>query len=85
MDDDDVYSEQSVEFFLKEWAIIKNEGRKDVGAIRTLTQREDGSYVSNVSVLPSEMGEKEDISTLERNYILNIHQENWTCYDIHKS
>lgn len=79
MDDDDIYDEKSVEFYLKEWAIIKKENRKDIGAIRTIARRPDGTFSvdkpNNIN-----LGAVEDLSTLEMTFIRKIHQENWTCY-----
>lgn len=79
MDDDDNYNEKSVEFYLKEWAIIKKEKREDIGAIRTIAKRPNGTFSvdkPNKIILET----KEDLDTLEMNYVRNIHQENWTCY-----
>ena len=79
LDDDDIYDSESVEFYLKEWQKIENEGRDDIGAIRTIAKRRDGSYVSNKK---DEIitGDKEDCTTLEMNYVRKHNQENWTCY-----
>ena len=79
MDDDDIYSSDSVAVFLEEWVHIKNEGKADViGAIRTVVRKKNGSYASNV---PIQIGERCDINTLDRNYVQHIFQENWTCYN----
>lgn len=78
MDDDDLYNELAVETFLKEWLKISEEGlTEEIGAIRTLSRHKDGSYASNIPIV---MGERFDCTTLERNYVYNIYQENWTCY-----
>lgn len=78
MDDDDKYKPEAADTFLREWGRITKEGRvEEIGAIRTLAQRADGSIVSNV---PMAMGQREDCSSLERNYNMHIIQENWTCY-----
>lgn len=84
MDDDDIYKPNSVEFFLREWKIIKEDGIEDVGAIRTLTQKEDGTFLSNIPITDSEIGKRVDMSTLECNHVFGIIQENWTCYDTEK-
>lgn len=77
MDDDDVYSELSVETILNEWALINDE---TIGAIRTLTKRKDGSYLSNIVINENDYGKRLDVDTLTYNYIYRIKQENWTCY-----
>ena len=77
MDDDDIYSELSVETFLDEWALINDE---TIGAIRTLTKKEDGGYISNISINEKNYGKRLDVDTLTYNYIYRIKQENWTCY-----
>lgn len=47
MDDDDIYSPTAVKTYLEEWNRIKEEGKLDIiGAIRTITQDEDGRIVS---------------------------------------
>lgn len=78
MDDDDLYSLDSANTYLEEWNRIKEEGKtSEIGAIRTIAQRSDGSFASNVPVV---IGERCDVSTLERTYIQHVYQENWTCY-----
>jgi len=78
MDDDDLYQSDAVETFLSEWRRIEEEGKTDeIGAIRTLAQRKDGSYASNV---PVKLGERHDCTTLVRTYVEDVYQENWTCY-----
>lgn len=84
MDDDDIYEPDAVDFFLREWEIIKEDGIKDIGAIRTLTKKDDGTILSNIPIGESDFGKKVDVSTLERNYVFGIHQENWTCYETQK-
>lgn len=81
MDDDDIYSPIAVETYLKEWGIIKNEGKYEIiGAIRTLTQESNGRIVSSKTFDKSLLGKRIDQTTLESNYIRHEHFENWTCY-----
>ncbi len=80
MDDDDIYSEKSVETFLKIWDTINKENKKEVGAIRTLARRPNGGYATNFNVGGEDINKYTDASTLEMNYIYHRHQENWTCY-----
>lgn len=78
MDDDDMYSKDSVNTFLQEWDRINNEGKSaEIGAIRTLARKSDGKYASNIPVI---IGERCDATTLERTYVQHVYQENWTCY-----
>lgn len=84
MDDDDIYKPDSVDTFLREWRTIREERKEYIGAIRTLTQKEDGTFLSNIPIPNSDLGMKMDVSTLERNYVFGIYQENWTCYDTEK-
>ena len=78
MDDDDIYSRESVRVFLDEWERIKAEGKKnEIGAIRTLAKKSNGVLASNVSV---NMGDRCDETSLERIYVQHVYQENWTCY-----
>lgn len=78
MDDDDIYSKDSVSTFLQEWDRINNNGKSaEIGAIRTLAQKSDGKYASNIPII---IGERCDVTTLERTYIQHVFQENWTCY-----
>ena len=81
MDDDDLYSEYSVEFFINKWKQIKNENREEIGAIRVLTKKHDGSIMANFKIKESEMGNEFDATTLEMNLINNKRMENWTCYN----
>lgn len=80
MDDDDIYSKDSVKIYLDAWNQITEEGKKDIGAVRTIAKyKNTGRFVSdNPSLIPS--SKTEDLSTLEMNYIKRHHQENWTCY-----
>lgn len=81
MDDDDIYSPLAVETYLKEWEIIKKEGKYEIiGAIRTLTQESNGRIVSSKPFDKSQLGKRIDQTTLESNYIRHEHFENWTCY-----
>ena len=84
MDDDDIYAPDAVEFFLSKWQEIKSQGREDIGAIRTLSQRKDGTYVADFKISETDIGKEYDATTLEMNYILRKHMENWTCYDTNK-
>lgn len=78
MDDDDIYSPESANTYLEEWARIKEEGKTDeIGAIRTVAQRSDGCFASNITV---NVGDRCDVSTLDRTYIQHVYQENWSCY-----
>jgi len=81
MDDDDLYFPGAVDFFLRKWSDIKKVGNEDIGAIRTLTKRPDGSYMANFDVKENE---EYDADTTESYYILKRIQENWTCYDTAK-
>lgn len=81
MDDDDMYSTKAVETYLKEWERIKQENKVEkIGAIRVLTQEEDGAIVSGKSFDRSLLGTRIDQTTLESNYINHEFLENWTCY-----
>ena len=83
MDDDDIYSPEAVKTYLEEWDRIKEEGKfGTIGAIRTITQEEDGSIVSIKSFDQSLLGSRKDQTTLESNYIHHEGFENWTCYRI---
>lgn len=81
LDDDDLYAEESVAFFLKKWKQIKEEGADKIGAIRVLTKRHDGSIMADFKINEKEFGKEYDISTLEMNFVHYKHMENWTCYD----
>lgn len=80
MDDDDIYSKDSVKIYIDAWNQIIKEGKTDIGAIRTIAKyKNTGKLVSNTpSLIPN--SKTEDLSTLEMNYIKKHHQENWTCY-----
>lgn len=81
MDDDDIYSSEAIETFLNEWDIIKAEGKYDkIGAIRTITQEEDGRIVSKKMFDRNLLGSRLDQTTLESNYLKHEEYENWTCY-----
>lgn len=81
MDDDDIYYPNAVETFLEEWKNIDNQGlSKEIGAIRVLTQEEDGTIVSRQPFDKSLLGKYIDQTTLESYYIKHEHFENWTCY-----
>lgn len=75
MDDDDIYSENSVESLLKIWDDCRC---NEVGAIRTLVKKSNGELCSNVYFQAN--NEFVDRTTLEQRYVYNIIQENWTCY-----
>lgn len=81
MDDDDLYSSKSVEVFLKEWQRIKSEGLiNDIGAIRTITVKEDGTIVARKHFGLEMFEQRIDQTTFESNYIKHEYMENWTCY-----
>lgn len=79
MDDDDIYDSKSVDFYLNAWTKIREEHREDIGAIRTIARRTDGTFSIDKMTAITIDGQ-EDLSTLEMNYVRKIHQENWTCY-----
>lgn len=79
IDDDDLYEYNSIEFFLKRWEDIRNEKKDDIGAIRVLSKRIDGSIVTD-SPKKIQIGRITDISTLDMRYKEGIRMENWTCY-----
>lgn len=82
MDDDDIYDSKSVDFYLKAWSKVKEDHCDNIGAIRTIARRKDGSFsVDNMKAIT--IDGQEDLSTLEMNYVRKIHQENWTCYRTH--
>lgn len=81
MDDDDLYSEKSVEVLLSEWQRIDDEHRNDIGAIRTLTFDSDrNAVISKPELKESQLGGRYDVSSLDMIYRERIIQENWTCY-----
>lgn len=81
MDDDDIYSPTAVKTYLEEWNRIKEEGKLDIiGAIRTITQDEDGRIVSKKPFDKSFISTRKDQTTLESNYKHHEGFENWTCY-----
>lgn len=81
MDDDDIYSPKAVATYLGEWDYIKQENKfEKIGAIRTITQEEDGTIVSRKPFNKSFLGTRIDQTTLESNYIKHEYFENWTCY-----
>lgn len=84
MDDDDIYATDAVKYFLSKWQEIKRQGREDIGAIRTLSRRKDGTFVADFDIRPTDLGKEFDATTLEMNYVLHKHMENWTCYDTEK-
>ncbi len=81
LDDDDIYSDNTVDALLKEWKKIEEEKNDSIGAIRTLTFDEDNNRImSSTSVTLDQMGNRYDVSSLDRIYRDNVIQENWTCY-----
>ncbi len=81
LDDDDLYSEQSTEVLLEEWNRIEKEKKSDIGAIRTLTfDADNDTIMSKPAVKRTEIGQRYDVSSLDRIFKDNILQENWTCY-----
>lgn len=81
LDDDDLYSEQSVEILLEEWQRIEEEKKNEIGAIRTLTFDDDNKCImSDPIVDDTMMGKRFDVSSLDRVYKDKVVQENWTCY-----
>ena len=82
MDDDDIYYEDAVDFYLSKWAEIQAlSGGGDICAIRTLSRHPDGRIVANFKIVENE---EYDASTIETNYVMRRSQENWTCYDTEK-
>lgn len=81
MDDDDIYFPDAVEFFLRKWADIKSSGDETIGAIRTLSRRPNGTYSADFEIVE---GDEYKASTIEVNYVMKRHMENWTCYDAKK-
>ena len=79
-DDDDTYTPDMVDFFLKVWSQIESEGRDDIGAVRSLTQNVEGKIVCGYDFDLNEMGRQFDATTLEMEYVRYQHQENQTCY-----
>ncbi len=84
MDDDDIYDAKAVDFFVKKWKEIKEKGLIQVGAIRTLARKPDGSYATNFPINDDNYGKEYITTTLENNYVHKRIQENWTCYDTEK-
>lgn len=81
MDDDDIYFPEAISTYLSEWDRIKQEDELEkIGAIRTITQEEDGSIVSGKVFDNSLFGKRIDQTTLESNYVKHEFYENWTCY-----
>lgn len=81
MDDDDIYFPEAVSIYISEWDRIKQEDKfEKIGAIRTITQEEDGSIVSGKVFDKSLLGKRIDQTTLESNYVKHEYFENWTCY-----
>lgn len=80
MDDDDIYSPDSVEVFLREWKTITEEGKyEEIGAVRVLAE-DNGKIVAKKTFEPSEMEQRINKTTLESNYVLHEYMENWTNY-----
>lgn len=81
MDDDDIYAPDAIKTYLKEWNRIKEEGKySTIGAIRTITQEEDGAIVSRKKFDKALLGTCLDQTTLVSNYLNHEGYENWTCY-----
>lgn len=80
MDDDDIYFQDAMEFFHYKWREIKDKGYTQVGAIRTLARKPDGTYKTNFSITKNNYGTEYIATTLENNYVYHKIQENWTCY-----
>lgn len=81
-DDDDKYYETAVEIFLNEWEKISEDKLDDIGAIRALTQYDDGRIASNFTLSDTELGGHCDISTLDIIFKEKKLMENWTCYSV---
>ena len=80
MDDDDIYSPDSVEVFLREWKTITEEGKyEEIGAVRVLAE-DNGKIVAKKKFTLSEMEQRIAKTTLESNYVLHEYMENWTNY-----
>lgn len=81
-DDDDSYNEDAIDVFLREWDKIKQENKSNIGAIRALTQYEDGRFAANFEIPNDVLGSHCDISTLDMIYQEKKLMENWTCYRV---
>lgn len=78
MDDDDRYLPEATACFLQAWRDIRSGGPADLGAVRALTARSDGTVMAEGPVPEGCF----DASTLEARYKMGIRQENWTCYSV---
>lgn len=79
MDDDDIYAPESVDYYLRKWEEIKRQQDDEIGAIRTLSKKTDGTYSADFEISGGYKA-----STIEVNYEMNRHMENWTCYETAK-
>lgn len=84
MDDDDLYDPKSVDFYLNKWREIKNKQIINVGAIRTLSRKTDGSYAACFEISKEDYGKEYVATTLDNIYLNNRLMENWTCYETAK-
>lgn len=82
MDDDDLYSPDSVSFYLKKWKeVYEKYQQQNIGSIRTIAKRANGSFAASFEVLK---GCEYVDTTLNVFWKKNRIQENWTCYEVEK-
>ena len=84
LDDDDVYDSELVEFLQTKWREIKENKLEEVGTIRTLARRPDGSYSVSFPLTKNMLGKEYIASKLENDYVNKRVQENLTCYETSK-
>ena len=77
IDDDDQLLDNCLERFLAEWELINKEGITDIGEIRALALREDGSVTGNYQ--PVIGSEHIDTSYIERQLSSATQLENIAC------
>lgn len=77
IDDDDQLLDNCLERFLAEWDSIKKEGITDIGEIRALAVREDGSIAGNYS--PELNSKPIDTTYIERQLTSDTQLENIAC------
>lgn len=77
-DDDDVFPDHALSRFLEEWVKIENEGKKDIGEIRALSIREDGTISG---VYQPQVGQPSiDTTYLEVHLNRKTQLENISCW-----
>ena len=80
-DDDDQYTPDCLETYMREWDKIESEGRMDIGSIRALVANEDGSICGNVA--DSIVGSSSyDSDYIEENFNKNKRFENITSFKL---